>query len=218
MCLIGLVDARLCGRIEVHAHRSFVIGMDRHALQTQFPPSAIELRNCPKLHFTSSHSVSTMAAATNPSATPINGLKTANQKEMFQSELLVGFVFMLFFSSIRRSTFHKNVKLPSGCLERGTRETVPRHGGIFPLLGDDFRPSGPPPDGLAVVSSDSTSCDHGLAFITIQCPLSSGGTAFRGNGDAKRASALAAAATNSVATIAFVFINEFLTRFGKLYR
>jgi hypothetical protein len=26
MCLIGLVDARLCGRIEVHARRSFVIG------------------------------------------------------------------------------------------------------------------------------------------------------------------------------------------------
>jgi hypothetical protein len=26
MCLIGLVDPRLCGRIEVHADRSFVIG------------------------------------------------------------------------------------------------------------------------------------------------------------------------------------------------
>src|SRR6266508_533443 len=88
----------------------------------------------------------------------------------------------------------------------------------FPLVGDDFRPSGPPSDGLAVVSSDSTSCDHGLPFTTIQCPLSSGGTAFRGNGGAKRASALAAAATNSVASIALVFINEFLTRFGKLHR
>ena len=90
--------------------------------------------------------------------------------------------------------------------------------GIFAYLAAIFRRSGPPPDGLAVASSDSTSCDHGLPFITIQCPLSSGGTAFRGNGDAKRASALAAAATNSVASIALVFINEFLTRFGKLYR
>src|SRR2546427_10882307 len=98
MCLIGLVDTRLCGGIEVHAHRSFVIGIDRHALQTQFPPSRIELRNGPKLHFPSSHSVSTMAAATNPSATPINGLSTANQKETFQADLSGGgFLFMLFF-------------------------------------------------------------------------------------------------------------------------
>ena len=69
-----------------------------------------------------------------------------------------------------------------------------------------------------MASWDSTSCDHGLPFITIQCPLSSGGTAFRGNGGAKRALALAAAATNSVASIALVFINESLTRIGKLYR
>ena len=68
-----------------------------------------------------------------------------------------------------------------------------------------------------VTSLDFTLCDHELPFITIQCPLSSGGTAFRGNGDAKRASALAAAAINSVATIALVFINESLTGFGKLY-
>jgi hypothetical protein len=107
MCPIGLVDPGLCGRIEVHADRSFVIGIDWHAFQTQFPPSRIELWNCPKLRFPSSHSVSTMAAATNPIATPINGLNTANQKEMFQSELLVEFVFMLFISSVRRSTFHK---------------------------------------------------------------------------------------------------------------
>ena len=107
MCLIGLVDPGLCGRIEVHAHRSFVIGMDRHALQTQFPPSAIELRDGPQFRLPSFHSASITAAATNPIDTPINGLRTANRKEMFQSELLVGFVFMLFFSSIRRSTFHK---------------------------------------------------------------------------------------------------------------
>src|SRR5439155_19270082 len=99
---------------------------------------------------------------------------------------------------------------------------------FFPYLATIFRRSGPPPDGLAsprrvcplanVASSDPTSCDHALPFITTQCPPSSGGTAFRGNGDAKRASALAATATNSVASIALVFINEFVTRFAKLYR
>ena len=87
----------------------------------------------------------------------------------------------------------------------------------FSLVGGDFSPAGPAPAGLDAASLDFTSCDHGLPFITIQCPLSSGGTAFRGNGDAKRAWALAAAATNSVATIALVFINESLTRLGKLY-
>ena len=95
MCLIGLVDARLCCRMEVHAHRSFVIGMDRHALQTQFPPSRIELRNGPQVRLPSFHRVSITAAAANPSATPINGLITANQKEMFQPEFSgVGFLFM----------------------------------------------------------------------------------------------------------------------------
>ena len=59
-------------------------------------------------------------------------------------------------------------------------------------------------------------CDHGLPFITTQRPLSSGDTAFRGYGHAKRASALEAAAINSVASIALVFINERLTRFWKL--
>src|SRR4029077_9109070 len=109
-----LVDPGLCGRIKVHAHRSFVIGIDRHALQTQFPPARIELENSSQFHFPSSHSVSTMAAATNPIATPIKGLSTANQKEMFQPEcLLLGFIFMLLFSSVQRPTFHKNVKFLS---------------------------------------------------------------------------------------------------------
>src|SRR6266853_5101233 len=95
MCLIGLVAPGLHGRIEVHAHRGFVIGIDRHALQTQFPPSRIELRNGPQFWLPSFHSASTTAAAANPSATPINGLSTANQKEMFQSEFSgVGFLFM----------------------------------------------------------------------------------------------------------------------------
>src|SRR6266704_3499220 len=108
MRLIGLVDPGLCGRIEIHAYRSFVIGVDRHALQTQFPPSGIELRNGPQLQLPSLHSASITAAAANPTATPINGLSTANQKEMFQSEFSgVGFFFMLRFSSVRRPAFHK---------------------------------------------------------------------------------------------------------------
>src|SRR4029077_7032962 len=112
MCLIGLVDSGLYSRINVHAHRSFVTGMDWHALQTQFPPSRIELRNCPKLHFPSSHSVSTMAAATNPIATPIKGLSTANQKQTFQADFSgVGFLFMSLFSSIRRSAFQKGLRI-----------------------------------------------------------------------------------------------------------
>ena len=74
-------------------------GRERHALQAQFPSSAIELRDGSQLRLASFHSASITAAAANPSATPINGLSTANQKEMFQSELLVEFVFMPFISS-----------------------------------------------------------------------------------------------------------------------
>jgi len=49
-----------------------------------------------------------MAAATNPSATPINGLRTANQKEMFQSDFSgVGFFFMLFFQAPEGRNFRK---------------------------------------------------------------------------------------------------------------
>src|SRR6266550_7936749 len=109
MCLIGLVDPGLCGRIEVHAHRSFVVGIDRHALQTQFPPSRIELWNAPQFQLPSLHSVLIKAGARNPIATiatTINGHITTNQKEMFQSEFSgVRFLFMLLFSSVRRWTF-----------------------------------------------------------------------------------------------------------------
>jgi hypothetical protein len=49
-----------------------------------------------------------IAAVRNPSRTPSKGLETANQKEIFQPESLVlGFLFILLFSSVRRSTFHK---------------------------------------------------------------------------------------------------------------
>ena len=42
-----------------------------------------------------------------PRRTPSNGLETANQKETFQPESwAIAFVFMLFFSSVRRLTFH----------------------------------------------------------------------------------------------------------------
>jgi hypothetical protein len=109
MCLVGLVDPGLCDRIEVHAHRSFVMGIDRHALQTQFPPSGIELRDGPQFRLPGLHSISTTAAATNPIATPINGLNTANQKEMFQSEFSgVGFFFMPLSQAFEDRYFRKH--------------------------------------------------------------------------------------------------------------
>jgi hypothetical protein len=44
-------------------------------------------------------------------ATPINGLSTANQKEMFQSEFSgVELLFIPLFSSVRRPTFQKGLK------------------------------------------------------------------------------------------------------------
>jgi hypothetical protein len=90
-------------------HTSGVLtGMDRHELQTQFPPSRIELRDSPQLRLPSFHSVSTMAAATNPIATPINGLSTANQKEMFQSEFSgVGFLFITLSQAFEDRHFTK---------------------------------------------------------------------------------------------------------------
>ena len=111
MCLISLVDTRLCGRIEVHAHRSFVIGMDRHALQTQFPPSRIELWNAPQFQLPSLHRVLIKAGARNPIATiatTINGHSTTNQKEILQSEFLgVGFLFMHFSQAFEDRHFTK---------------------------------------------------------------------------------------------------------------
>src|SRR6266576_4427153 len=134
MCLIGLVDAGLCGRIEVQAHRSFVIGMDRHALQTQFPPSAIELRNSPQFRLPSLHRVLIKAGARNPIATTINGHSTTNQKEILQSEFLgVGFLFMHFSQAFEDRHFRER-EISSSILGPGTRKTVPRRGAFFPYL------------------------------------------------------------------------------------
>src|SRR4029077_12451639 len=98
MCLIDLVDPGLCGRIEVHAHRSFVIGIERHALQTQFPPSRIELRNAPQLQLPSLHNVLIKAGARNPIATiatTISGHSATTQQERLKSDSSgVGFLFM----------------------------------------------------------------------------------------------------------------------------
>ena len=131
MCLIGLVDPGLCGRIEIHAHRSFVIGSDRHALQAQLPPSGIELRDGPQLRLSSFHSASITAAAANPSATPINGLSTANQKEMFQAEFSgVGFLFMHFSQAFEDGHFTKR-EISSAIVGLSTREIVPRCAAFF---------------------------------------------------------------------------------------
>jgi hypothetical protein len=85
-----------------------LVGRERHALQTQFPPSGIELRNGPQFRLPSFHSASITAAAANPTATPINGLSTANQKEMFQSEFSgVGFRFTSFSQAFKGGHFTK---------------------------------------------------------------------------------------------------------------
>ena len=112
MCLIGLVDdPGLCGRTDFHAHRRFVVGIDRHALQTQFPPSRIELWNAPQFRLPSLHSVLIKAGARNPIATiatTINGHSTTNQKEILQSEFLgVGFLFMHFSQAFEDRHFTK---------------------------------------------------------------------------------------------------------------
>jgi hypothetical protein len=111
MCPIGLVEPGLCSRINVHAHRRFVIGIDRHALQTQFPPSRIELWNAPQFQLPSLHRVLIKAGARNPIATiatTINGHSTTNQKEILQSEFLgVGFLFMHFSQAFEDRHFTK---------------------------------------------------------------------------------------------------------------
>src|SRR5580765_5362295 len=104
MCLIGLVDTGLCWGIEVQVHRGFVIGIDRHALQTQFPPSRIELRDAPQFRRPSLHSVLIKAGARNPIATiatTINGHSATTQKKMSQSGFFrVSFLLMPLFSSV----------------------------------------------------------------------------------------------------------------------
>ena len=109
MFLIVAIEAGLCGRINVYAHRSFVNTTYRHELQTQFPPSRIELWNALQFQLPSLHSVLIKAGARNPIATiatTINGHSTTNQKEILQSEFLgVGFLFMLFSQAFERPTF-----------------------------------------------------------------------------------------------------------------
>jgi hypothetical protein len=99
------------GRIEVHPDRSFLIGIDRHALQTQFPPSGIELWNGPQFRLPRLHSVLITAAARNPIdtiATQISGHNTATQKEIFQSEFSgVEFLFMVFSQAPEARNFTK---------------------------------------------------------------------------------------------------------------
>jgi hypothetical protein len=111
MFLIVAIEPGLCGRIEVHAHRSFVVGIDRHELQTQFPPSRIELWNAPQFRLPSLHRVLIKAGARNPIATiatTISGHSTTNQKEILQSEFLgVGFLFMYSSQAFEDRHFRK---------------------------------------------------------------------------------------------------------------
>jgi len=111
MFLMVAIEPGLCGRINVHAQRRFVIGMDRHTLQTQFPPSRIELWNAPQFQLPSLHRVLIKAGARNPIATiatTINGHSTTTQKEIFRSEFLgVGFLFMHFSQAFEGRHFRK---------------------------------------------------------------------------------------------------------------
>jgi hypothetical protein len=95
-----------------------LIGRDRHALQTQFPPSRIELPDCDQLGKRTLHEADQQtsqmlapgrlleliqdlrimaAAVANATTALTNGLSAANQK----------FIFILFISSIRRTTFQQ---------------------------------------------------------------------------------------------------------------
>jgi hypothetical protein len=52
-----------------------------------------------------------------PRRTPSNGLETANQEQKSQpGSWAIAFVFMLFSSSVRRSTFHWNAKIFPGSI------------------------------------------------------------------------------------------------------
>jgi hypothetical protein len=88
-----------------------LIGRERDELQTQFPPSRIELWNGPQFQLPSLHRVLIKAGARNPIATiatTINGHSTTNQKEILQSEFLgVGFLFMHFSQAFEDRHFRK---------------------------------------------------------------------------------------------------------------
>src|SRR6266496_6208349 len=88
-----------------------LIGREWDELQTQFPPSRIELWNAPQFQLPSLHSVLIKAGARNPIATiatTINGHSTTNQKEILQSEFLgVGFLFMHFSQAFEDRYFRK---------------------------------------------------------------------------------------------------------------
>ena len=111
MFLIVAIEPNLCARININAHRSFVTGMAWYELQTQFPPSRIELWNAPQFRLPSLHSVLIRAGARNPIATiatTINGHSTTTQKEILRSEFLgVGFLFMHFSQAFEGRHFRK---------------------------------------------------------------------------------------------------------------
>src|SRR4030095_3140758 len=93
-------------------HTSGVLtGMDRHALQTQFPSSAIELRDGSQFRLPSLHSVLITSAARNPMdtiATTINGQSATTQKERFQPGFSgVGFLFIPFSQAFEDRHFTK---------------------------------------------------------------------------------------------------------------
>src|SRR5215467_10526743 len=80
----------------IRPRRESLGDIERRALQTQLPPSRVKLWSCREYGVQRRHS-NASAANANPSAIPINGLETANQKEMFQpASGVIEFVFTLF--------------------------------------------------------------------------------------------------------------------------
>src|SRR5215471_1031922 len=83
-------------RIGVRTRRELLEEIQRRVLQTQFPTPTVKLWSCSEYRVRRHHSDASAAKA-NPSAIPINGLETANQKETFQpASAVIEFVFTLF--------------------------------------------------------------------------------------------------------------------------
>ena len=149
----------------------------RHEFQAQFPAPTIELWGRPEPGWRSLHA-SIAATVTNPTATAMKWLMPQTRPKHFSLGFSCRISLHPNFLNRFKIDISQNVNFLSGCLERGTRETVPRRWAFFPYLATIFRRSDPPPDGLAsprrvcpsanVASSDSTSCDHALPFITTQ--------------------------------------------------
>src|SRR5215470_4163753 len=94
-------------RFERRARPVWFTNLERRVLQTQFPPSTVELWSCYKYGLRRPHR-NASAANANPSAIPINGLSAANQRETFQPRLsAVRFLFILLLQGFGGGHFRR---------------------------------------------------------------------------------------------------------------